>query len=51
MTWNEFKLKVDTYLEENELEDIDIDYIDISSAFDYQGLDICHDEYGLGIVD
>lgn len=51
MTWNEFKLKVDTYLEEHELEDIYIDYIDMSTAVDYQGLNIGHDEYGLGITD
>lgn len=51
MTWNEFKLAVESYLEEHELEDIEIDYIDISLGMNISRLEINHDEYGLGIVD
>lgn len=51
MTWNEFKLAVDTYLDENNLENPEIDYIDITSDVDFKGLDIAIDECGLSIFD
>jgi len=49
MTWKEFKEAVDKHLADNDLsDDIDIDYIDISSTV-IDHMDIWADESGLSI--